>query len=454
MGNKFNYYNTITDTIGNTPLVRLNSIFNSNVNIFAKCEFLNPTGSVKDRIVGYIIDQAEKNNLISRGGTIIESTYGNTGLSLAIEAIVRGYKVILTVTDKMSKEKYDLLKATGVTLYTRDSNLSIKDPENYINLAIRLNKEIPNSYYLNQYHNLFNQDAHYNLTGPELYKQTNNGDLDYFVTGSGTGGTISGIAKYFKEKSARTKFIIADPKGSVNYQHFKKYKKITYDSFKVEGIGQDIICSNLDFNLIDGVIQVSDKESFQSSLEIVKNEGILAGGSTGTSVAAIKKILKTDKNAESIVFLACDSAARYISKQFNFYWNSNYRFDSCDIKLKTFSDLISRNLIKNKSINTDYDIKKIKEIFYKNNLHQATVVNDNNEVIGFCDLNNLVSYIDDESKLQVKNIDKKIFIDADTEIIKVESLLIKTKNIIIIDNKNKYIGEFNLNEYLMIKDIL
>ena len=278
------YKNNILEQIGNTPLIKLNRINKGlKPQIFAKLESSNPGGSVKDRIGYAMIADAEKNGELKPGGTIIEATSGNTGIGLALSAAVKGYKSIFVVTDKVSDEKINYLKALGSEVIVVSNSVDPEHPEYYVNVAKRLNKEIPNSFFAYQYSNPSNPEIHYQTTGPEIWDQTD-GKITHFISSIGTGGTISGTGRYLKEKNPNIKVIAADPLGSI-FKHYKeKGELIKGTPYLVEGIGQDCLPKNVHFQYIDKIINISDKESFAAARRLTKEEGIFCGGSTGTIV--------------------------------------------------------------------------------------------------------------------------------------------------------------------------
>ncbi|MEX0823524.1 MAG: pyridoxal-phosphate dependent enzyme [Balneolaceae bacterium] len=317
-------YDSIIDTIGNTPLVRLNKITgNIQTTIAAKVEYLNPGQSIKDRIALKMIDDAEEQGLLKPGGTIIEGTSGNTGMGLALVAAVRGYQCIFTTTDKQSREKIDLLRALGARVEICPTNVEPDDPKSYYSVAKRLSEEIPNSYYPNQYDNLSNTVAHYETTGPEIWEQTD-GKVTHYVAGMGTGGTISGAAKFLKEKNPEIKIIGVDSVGSVYKKYFEtgEFDKKEIKPYLTEGIGEDIIPKNVNFELIDDVVQVNDKNAFQTTRALAKQEGLFIGGSCGSAVYGALEYARNQKLTENdlMVVILPDSGTRYISKIYNDEW--------------------------------------------------------------------------------------------------------------------------------------
>ena len=322
--------NSILESIGQTPLVKLRNITGGiEATVAAKVEYLNPGQSVKDRIAIKMIDEAEKKGLIKPGGTIIEGTSGNTGMGLALVAAVRGYKCIFTTTDKQSKEKIDLLRALGAKVEICPTDVDPDDPQSYYSVAKRLSEEIPNSYYPNQYENLSNTQAHYETTGPEIWEQTE-GKITHYACGMWTGGTISGAAKYLKEQNPDIKVVGIDSVGSVYTHYFEtgEFSKDEIKPYKIEGIGEDIIPANINFDLIDEVVQVNDKQAFVMTRDLAKKEGLFIGGSCGAAVfGALEYAKKADlKNSDLMVIILPDSGTRYISKIYNDEWmrENNY----------------------------------------------------------------------------------------------------------------------------------
>ncbi len=312
----------ILSTIGNTPLVTLEKINpNPQVTIKAKLEFFNPSGSIKDRIVAHIINQAEKEGLLKPGGTIIENTSGNTGAAIAMIAAVKGYQAILVMPDKVSVEKQNALRAFGVKVITTPTSAPPGSPQHYESVAKKLAQEIKNSFYVNQYDNLYNRQAHYLTTGPEIWQQCE-GKIDYFVVSGSTGGTVSGAGQFLKEKNPHLKIIMPDPIGSLYYHYFhtnqtQQDKGCTY---LIEGIGEDHLTANINFELIDDVWQVSDKEAFQTTRLLAQKEGILAGGSSGANVWAALKLAESLSQPATIVTILPDSGLKYLSKIYNDKW--------------------------------------------------------------------------------------------------------------------------------------
>jgi cystathionine beta-synthase len=317
--------NSILDAIGNTPLVRLRSLSRAvDAEILVKLENLNPGGSVKDRIGVAMIEEAENKGLLKPGGTIIEPTSGNTGTGLAMVACVKGYKMIFTMPDKMSEEKRSLLRAYGAKVVVTPTNVSTDSPEHYIRVAERLARETPNSYMPNQYVNSANPTAHYQTTGPEIWRQTG-GKLDAFVCGMGTGGTITGTGRYLKEKRKTVRVIGADPEGSIYHPRFHGNDEQPHQ-YKIEGIGEDFMPKTMDMKIIDDVIQVTDREAFHYARRLAREEGILVGGSGGAAVYAALKVAEKMRTGQRVVTLLPDSGRNYLTKLFSDEWMKQQGF--------------------------------------------------------------------------------------------------------------------------------
>jgi cystathionine beta-synthase len=316
------WYNNILETIGNTPLVKLNKVTKDiPATVLAKIETTNPGNSIKDRMALKMIEDAEKSGKLKPGGTIIEGTSGNTGMGLAIAAVIKGYKCIFTSTDKQSKEKFDALRAFGAEVIVCPTNVEPEDPRSYYSVSSRLEREVPNSWKPNQYDNLSNSQAHYEQTGPEIWEQTN-GKVTHLVAGVGTGGTISGTARYLKEMNPNIKVLGIDTYGSV----FKKYKETgDFDKNEIypyitEGIGEDFLPQNVDFSLIDHFEKVTDKDAALMTREIARKEGIFAGNSTGSAVAGVVQMKDMFKEGDVVVIIFPDHGTRYLGKMYNDDW--------------------------------------------------------------------------------------------------------------------------------------
>lgn len=321
-----NVFDNVLAAIGHTPLVKLNKLVGpDDATVYVKLEFMNPGGAIKDRMAVHMIDKAEKAGLLKPGGTIIENTSGNTGFGLAMVAAVRGYKCIFTMPDKMSSEKVNRLKALGAQVVVTPTNVPADDPRSYYETAKRLVRETPGAFYPNQYHSPDNIEAHYLTTGPEIFEQLD-GKLDYFVAGLGTGGTMSGAGKYFKEKNAKIQNVGVDPIGSVYAGYFKTGKLGEPHVYKVEGIGEDMLCAAMDFKVLDQVRQVDDRQSFIAARRLAREEGIFGGGSSGAAVHAAVELAKEVGKGKTIVVVLPDSGNSYISKFYSDEWMRDMGF--------------------------------------------------------------------------------------------------------------------------------
>ncbi|PQJ23406.1 pyridoxal-phosphate dependent enzyme [Tenacibaculum sp. SG-28] len=334
------YAKNILETIGDTPLVQLNSVTKEiDALVLAKVETFNPGNSVKDRMALKMIEDAEADGRLKPGGTIIEGTSGNTGMGLALAAIVKGYKCIFVISDKQSKEKMDILRAVGAEVIVCPTNVEPDDPRSYYSVSKRLGEETPNSWYVNQYDNPSNALAHYEQTGPEIWEQTG-GKITHFIVGVGTGGTISGTAKYLKEKNPDIKIWGVDTYGSV----FKKYHETgIFDENEIypyitEGIGEDILPKNVDFSLIDGFTKVTDKDGAVFTRKIAKEEGIFVGNSAGSAIKGLLQLKDKFKPDDVIVVLFHDHGSRYVGKMFNDDWMRDRGF--LEEEVTTAADLI------------------------------------------------------------------------------------------------------------------
>lgn len=330
MENKIKAYNNLLELVGNTPLVKLNRITQDFTgNFYAKLEAFNPGHSAKDRIALHIIEEAERKGLLTEGSTIIETTSGNTGFSIAMASIIKGYECILAVSSKSSKDKIDMLRSMGAKVYVCPAHVSADDPRSYYEVAKRLHKEMKGSIYINQYFNELNIEAHYRSTGPEIWEQTG-GQITHLVACSGTGGTISGTARYLKEQNPAIKVIGVDAYGSVlkKYHETGKFDANEIYPYRIEGLGKNLIPGATDFDIIDEFVKVTDADSAHMAREISKTEGIFVGYTSGAATQALKQLneLGTFDRDSNVVVIFPDHGSRYMSKIYSDAWMEDQGF--------------------------------------------------------------------------------------------------------------------------------
>jgi cystathionine beta-synthase len=366
--------NNILDTIGNTPLIKLNSVTKElPCTVLAKVEYFNPGNSMKDRMAIKMLEVAEQEGKIKPGGTIIECTSGNTGMGLALAAIVKGYKCIFATTDKQSKEKADVLKAVGAEVIVCPTNVEPDDPRSYYSVAKRLSSEIPNSFHMNQYDNLANRQAHYETTGPELWEQTE-GKITHLVVATGTGGTITGLGKYLKEKNPAIKVWAIDVYGSLLKKFHETGELDTNEVFPyvTEGIGEDFVPQNYDMSVIDHFEQVTDKDGAVMSRRISREEGIFVGYSAGTAVKGLLQLKDQLKKDDVVVVVFNDHGSRYVAKLYNDQWMMERGF----LDVKTFRDIVagrgSKRLI---TVDPKHTIAEAVELMKKYDIEHIPVMN-------------------------------------------------------------------------------
>ena len=376
-------YDNILQTIGGTPLIKLNHVCKDlPCPVYAKVDFFNPGNSIKDRMALKMVEVAEQEGKLKAGGTIIESTSGNTGMGICLAAIVKGYKCIFTANDKQSKEKIDILKALGAEVIVCPTNVSADDPRSYYSIARKLEKEIPNSLYLNQYDNLANRLGHYESTGPEIWEDTE-GKVTHFVVGVGTGGTISGVGKYLKEKNDKVQCWGIDTYGSTlkEFHETGKIDESAIYSYITEGIGEDIIPECVDFDVIDHFEKVTDKDGAVMARRITKEEGIFVGYSAGSAIAGLNQ-LKDKLTADDMVVVAFhDHGTRYIGKIYNDDWMRERQFlDDEELSVK---DIIDRKKTKEfVTVDSEATLGEASKIMRDMNISQIPVTNGGEEVVG------------------------------------------------------------------------
>ncbi len=435
------YSENILGTIGNTPLVKLNKIVSGiDALVLAKVETFNPGNSVKDRMAVKMIEDAEADGRLQPGGTIIEGTSGNTGMGLALVAIIKGYKLICVISDKQSKEKMDILRAVGAKVVVCPTDVEPTDPRSYYSVSKRLAEETPNSWYVNQYDNLSNSLAHYEQTGPEIWKQTE-GKITHFVVGVGTGGTISGVGKYLKEKNPNIKIWGIDTYGSV----FKKYHETgIFDeneiySYITEGIGEDILPKNVDFSLIDGFTKVTDKDAAVYTRKIALEEGIFVGNSAGAAIKGLLQLKEHFKPEDVVVVLFHDSGSRYVGKMFNDDWMRERGFLEDDITKAedVIKDHINKQLI---VVRTEELVSHAIDRMRKYDISQIPVV-DITGFVGSVDESDLFrSYMADKNVIDkpIKEVMGKPFpvVKLNTSIEEVSKFFSKDNDAVLVDLEN------------------
>lgn len=438
-------YNSIIDTIGNTPLVRLNKL-NRGIkgDILVKVEYFNPGNSMKDRMAIKMVEDAEKDGLLKPGGTIIEGTSGNTGMGLALAGITKGYKCIFTMADKQSKEKIDILRAVGAEVIVCPTNVSPEDPRSYYSVAKKLNQDIPNSFYPNQYDNLSNWKAHYETTGPEIWRDTE-GKVTHFAAGVGTGGSMSGTAKYLKEQNENIVSVGIDTYGSV----FKKYKETgIFDENEIypyltEGIGEDILPKNVDFDMIDHFIKVTDKDAAVMTRKLSREEGLFIGWSCGSAVhGALEYAREHLKQGDQMVILLPDHGTRYLGKIYNDDWMRNHGF----LEDKTYTT--ARNIIAARPkgynlvvVHRDTFVKDAIAIMNASSVSQIPVLEDGN-VVGSITDNKLLHKIIQNPSLKDARVsevmeDSMKFVALDSTLDVLSSMVDREKAVLVRDETHQ-----------------
>ncbi len=446
------YVENILGTIGNTPLVKLNKVIDGiDALVLAKVETFNPGSSVKDRMAVKMIQDAEADGRLQPGGTIIEGTSGNTGMGLALAAIVKGYKLICVISDKQSKEKMDILRAVGAQVVVCPTDVEPTDPRSYYSVSKRLAQETPNSWYVNQYDNPSNALAHYEQTGPEIWEQTD-GKITHFVVGVGTGGTISGVSKYLKEKNPNIKVWGIDTYGSV----FKKYHETgIFDedeiySYVTEGIGEDILPKNVDFSLIDGFTKVTDKDAAVYTRRIALEEGIFVGNSAGSCIKGLLQLKDKFTKDDVVVVLFHDSGSRYIGKMFNDDWMREMGY--LDQNITTANDLIKNHADKPLIIvRTEELVSHAIERMRKYKISQIPVI-DTMGFVGSIDENALLnSNISDKdlATTPIKEVMQKPYpiVKSDASVNEVSALFEQGNNAVLVNlgqGKHNIITKFDV----------
>ena len=440
------WYNNILETIGNTPLVKLNVIPKEiKATVLAKIETTNPGNSIKDRMALKMIEDAEKSGKLKPGGTIIEGTSGNTGMGLAIAAVIKGYKCIFTTTDKQSKEKVDALRAFGAEVIVCPTNVDPEDARSYYSVSTRLEREVPNSWKPNQYDNPSNTQANYEQTGPEIWEQTE-GKITHLIVGAGTGGTISGAGKYLKEKNPAIQVLGIDTYGSV----FKKYKetgildKNEIYPYITEGIGEDFLPKNVNFDVIDHFEKVSDKDAALMTREIARKEGIFAGNSAGSAVAGLLQMKERFAAGDVVVVIFPDHGSRYMGKMYNEDWLRERGFLK-DEKLTARSIIGKQAGQEIVTIDSEESILKAINTIKALNISQIPVT-QHEMIIGKITESDILDALLENPALKshsVKNIltTPFPFVDLNTSIDKISSLINKDNTAVLVEDEN---GKFKI----------
>jgi len=389
-------HENVLSAIGGTPLVRLQKLAGpDDAAVLVKLEYLNPGGSIKDRMALHILERAERAGLLRRGGTIVENTSGNTGVAVAMFAAVRGYRCVFTMPDKMSKEKQDALKAFGAQVIVTPTNVAAESPDSYYSVAKRIAAETPNSFYLNQYHNPDNIEAHYRTTGPEIWEQTG-GRLDAFVAGLGTGGTMSGCGRFFKEKNARILNVGADPVGSIYFSMFKTGKLSTPHVYKVEGIGEDMMCGAMDLSVLDDVRQVTDAQAFAMARRLAREEGIFAGGSSGAAVHVAVQVARELGKGKTVVVPLPDGGRSYVSKLFSDEWMRDNGFPvngEGPVSAATVKDVLGKRRGEVITARRTDKVESVVKRMRDNDISQMPVLDDAGRAVGMIHEYDLLNFL-------------------------------------------------------------
>jgi len=446
--------NNILEAIGHTPLVKLQRLGNDlAADIYVKCEYMNPGGSMKDRMTVHLVNQAEARGELGAGGTIIEATSGNTGSGLAMIAAVRGYQCVFVMPDKMSAEKIASLRAWGARVVVCPAAVEPEDPRSYYSVAKRLAQETPNSFYANQYHNQDNPGGHYVSTGPEIWEDTG-GEIDVFVAGMGTGGTMAGVGRYLKERKPAVKLVGVDPVGSLYYDFVKSARLTKPFTYKVEGIGEDFLPSTFDPKLLDDIVRVDDRECFLTARDLVRLEGLYAGGSAGAAVAGALKYARESGKRENIVVLLPDGAAKYLSKVFNDEWLRENGFLETPSGLGFVSDLIQRRGRKVISARTTDRVRDVIAAMKDSGISQMPVL-EGDELVGVVTEVALLRYLASgeyslSSTIGPLTEGDYATVSPQTRIELVQSLLVNTRMAIVRDGTTlvDVITKIDLIEYL------
>ncbi len=438
------WLNNILETIGDTPLIKLNkTVKELPCTVLAKVEYFNPGNSIKDRMAIKMIEIAEQEGKLKPGGTIIEGTSGNTGMGLALAAIVKGYKCIFTTTDKQSKEKVDILKAVGAEVIVCPTNVEPEDPKSYYSVSKRLATEIPNSFYVNQYDNLANRLAHYEQTGPEIWEQTE-GKITHLVVATGTGGTISGAGKFLKEKNPAIQVWAIDSYGSLLTKYFNtgEIDMKEVHPYITEGIGEDFVPQNYDMSVIDKFVQVSDKEGAIMARRISKEEGIFVGYSAGSALQGLMQLKQHLKKEDIVVVIFHDHGSRYVAKVYNDQWMMERGF----LDVKTCKDIISgRGTKRLVTVDIHHTVAEAVELMKKYDIEHIPVMNDG-EPVGAISENGLFRQVFQNPNLANETVDQVMerafpIVSPDAQVEKVSHLISKENGAVLAKDEQ---GDYHI----------
>ena len=438
------WLNNILETIGHTPLIKLNKITKDlPCTVLAKVEYFNPGNSIKDRMAIRMVEEAEKEGKLKPGGTIIEGTSGNTGMGLALAAIVKGYKCIFTTTDKQSKEKVDILKAVGAEVIVCPTNVEPDDPQSYYSVSKRLATEIPNSFYVNQYDNLANRLAHYEQTGPEIWEQTE-GKITHLVVATGTGGTISGAGKFLKEKNPDIQVWAIDSYGSLltKYWETGEIDMKEVHPYITEGIGEDFVPQNYDMCVIDKFVQVTDKDGAVMARRIAKEEGIFVGYSAGSALQGLFQLKKNFKTSDVVVVVFCDHGSRYVGKVYNDQWMLERGF----LDVKTCKDIInSRGAKRLVTVQKNHTVAQVVELMKKYDIEHIPVMSDG-EPVGSISENGLFKQVFHNPNIRNETVEKAMekmypVVSLDAPVEKISNLISKENGAVLAKDEQ---GNFHI----------
>ncbi len=444
------YYNSIIETIGNTPLIKLNSVAKGvKGTILVKVEYFNPGNSMKDRMALKMNEDAEKAGTLKPGGTIIEGTSGNTGMGLALGAIAKGYKCIFTLADKQSPEKMDILRAVGAEVIVCPTNVASDDPRSYYSIAQKLNRDIPNSFYPNQYDNMSNTAAHYESTAPEIWEQSE-GKVTHFAAGVGTGGSMCGIAKFLKEQNSAVVSVGIDTYGSVfkHYKETKVFEEKEIYPYLTEGIGEDILPKNVDFDLIDTFIKVTDKDGALMTRRLSKEEGLFVGWSSGSAVYGALEYAKEYLNEDDVmVILLPDHGTRYLGKIYNDNWMKDHGYlDTGDYA--TAADIIkSNNRSSLLTIDVDVPVEQAIKLFKEKGISQLPVINSAQEFVGSITDAKVLSLLIENPSLKSAHIEEVM--DKPFQFMALNSTLAVLSSFINNENKALMVRDAENNAHII-----